>query len=120
MNPFVGMALGLILCYSTINGASGLEIFSFLVPSVTYNSTVFPVLLGVTLMSFVENGLGAMDNREELPMIQDDYRIKYLKQHIEAIKKASTIDGVEVMGYLAWGFIDIVSGTTGEMNKRYG
>ena len=68
----------------------------------------------------VENGLGAMDNREELPMIQDDYRIEYLKQHIEAIKKASTIDGVEVMGYLAWGFIDIVSGTTGEMNKRYG
>lgn len=68
----------------------------------------------------VENGLGAMDNREELPMIQDDYRIKYLKQHIEAIKKAITIDGVEVMGYLAWGFIDIVSGTTGEMNKRYG
>lgn len=57
MNPFVGMALGLILCYSTINGASGLEIFGFSVPTVTYNSTVFPVLLGVTLMSFVEKGL---------------------------------------------------------------
>ena len=24
------------------------------------------------------------------------------------------------MGYLVWGFIDIVSGVTGEMDKRYG
>ena len=30
------------------------------------------------------------------------------------------LDGVEVMGYLYWGPIDVVSAGTGEMRKRYG
>ena len=29
-------------------------------------------------------------------------------------------DGVDLMGYTAWGCIDIVSASTGEMKKRYG
>ena len=29
-------------------------------------------------------------------------------------------DGVELMGYLAWGCIDLVSCSSGEMKKRYG
>ena len=29
-------------------------------------------------------------------------------------------DGVDVMGYLWWGPIDVVSAGTGEMKKRYG
>lgn len=57
MNPFVGMALGAILCFSTINGAEGLSIFGLGVAPVAYNSTVFPVILGVCLMSFIEKGL---------------------------------------------------------------
>lgn len=68
----------------------------------------------------VENGLGAVDKVEEDGSINDDYRIDYLKKHIAEMKKAVTIDGVDLMGYTTWGCIDLVSATTGEMNKRYG
>ena len=34
--------------------------------------------------------------------------------------KESLLDGVEIMGYLYWGPIDVVSAGTGEMRKRYG
>ena len=68
----------------------------------------------------VENGLGAHDKIDENGDIIDDYRIEYLRRHIAEMKKAVEIDGVDVMGYTAWGWIDIVSGGTGEMSKRYG
>ena len=34
--------------------------------------------------------------------------------------KESLLDGVEIMGYLYLGPIDVVSAGTGEMRKRYG
>ena len=52
--------------------------------------------------------------------IHDDYRIEYLRSHIEEMKKAVTEDGVDLIGYLPWECIDLVSASTGEMNKRYG
>ena len=52
--------------------------------------------------------------------MEDDYRIEYLKAHILAMMDAVEIDGVEIMGYTSWGFIDLVSASTGEMKKRYG
>ncbi|MFD1068058.1 glycoside hydrolase family 1 protein [Oceanobacillus locisalsi] len=67
----------------------------------------------------VENGLGAYDKIEEDGSINDDYRIEYLREHIDAIGKAIE-DGVEVMGYTPWGCIDLVSASTGQMSKRYG
>ncbi|MFT8949825.1 MAG: glycoside hydrolase family 1 protein [Liquorilactobacillus hordei] len=67
----------------------------------------------------VENGLGAKDVVAEDGAIHDDYRIDYLKQHIEAMQGAIR-DGVEIMGYTPWGCIDLVSASTGEMSKRYG
>lgn len=67
----------------------------------------------------VENGLGAKDTLEQDGSIQDDYRIDYLRQHIQAIKGAVE-DGVDLMGYTPWGCIDLVSASTGEMAKRYG
>jgi len=33
---------------------------------------------------------------------------------------AIELDGVELIGYIPWGYIDIVSAGTGEMEKRYG
>ncbi len=57
MTPALGIALGAVLCYSAFDGAEGLSLFGIAVPTVTYNSTVFPVILGVTLMSFVEKYL---------------------------------------------------------------
>ena len=67
----------------------------------------------------VENGLGAYDKKEADGSIQDDYRIDYLRQHIEQMKEAVE-DGVDLMGYTPWGCIDLVSASTGEMAKRYG
>jgi 6-phospho-beta-glucosidase len=68
----------------------------------------------------VENGFGAVDTVKEDGSIDDDYRIEYLRNHIREMKKAVEIDGVDLIGYLPWGPIDIVSFGTGEMKKRYG
>ncbi len=68
----------------------------------------------------VENGFGAIDEAGADGQIEDDARIAYLKTHIEELKKAVLLDGVDVMGYTPWGCIDCVSFTTGEMKKRYG
>ncbi len=67
----------------------------------------------------VENGLGAYDKLEEDGTIADDYRIDYLRAHIEQMREA-VADGTDLMGYTPWGCIDLVSASTGEMAKRYG
>ena len=68
----------------------------------------------------VENSYGAADTVEEDGSIHDPERIDYLRNHIQEMTKAVEYDGVELIGYTPWGIIDIVSFTTGEMNKRYG
>jgi 6-phospho-beta-glucosidase len=67
----------------------------------------------------VENGLGAYDKLEDDGSVDDDYRIDYLRKHIEQMREA-VADGVDLMGYTPWGCIDLVSASTGEMAKRYG
>lgn len=67
----------------------------------------------------VENGLGAHDVKAEDGRIHDEYRIDYLRQHIEQMGEAIA-DGVDLIGYTPWGCIDLVSLSTGEMAKRYG
>lgn len=66
-----------------------------------------------------ENGLGAFDQLKEDGAVHDDYRINYLREHIEAMK-AAIDDGVELMGYTTWGCIDLVSMSDIQMSKRYG
>ena len=44
---------------------------------------------------------------------------KYLQQHIEQLKECAK-DGVDILAYLSWGPIDIVSSSSAEMSKRYG
>lgn len=68
----------------------------------------------------VENGLGYHDELNDDGFIEDDYRIEYLKKHIEAMKEMVTQENIELMGFTAWGCIDIISAGTGEMKKRYG
>lgn len=68
----------------------------------------------------VENGLGAKDTVEQDGTIRDDYRIDYLKAHINALMDAVELDGVDLIGYTPWGWIDLVSASSGEMKKRYG
>lgn len=69
-------------------------------------------------MMIVENGLGAIDELVD-GSVNDDYRIEYLKDHIQQLKLAVE-DGVDLIAYLPWGCIDLVSISTGEMKKRYG
>ena len=71
-------------------------------------------------MFIVENGFGAIDQKEVDGSVHDQYRIDYLKEHIQEMKKAVDIDGVDLLGYTVWGCIDCVSFSTGEMKKRYG
>ncbi len=69
-------------------------------------------------MIVTENGLGAHDKLTEDGKIHDDYRIDYLRRHIEQIKLAVS-EGVEMMGYCPWSAIDLVSTHEGVV-KRYG
>lgn len=71
-------------------------------------------------MFIVENGFGAYDQMTETGLVKDDYRVEYLRKHIEQMKLAVEQDGVELLGYTPWGIIDIVSFGSGEMEKRYG
>lgn len=64
-----------------------------------------------------ENGLGAYDKLED-GKVHDDYRIDYLREHIEYMKKAVD-DGVDVFGYCTWSAIDLISTHQG-FDKRYG
>ena len=68
----------------------------------------------------VENGFGAIDKLQPDHTCDDSYRIDYLRAHIEEMKKAVELDGVDLLGYTPWGCIDVVSFTTGELRKRYG
>ena len=67
----------------------------------------------------VENGIGLDENLDSEGKIHDDFRKKYVKDHLVQIEEAIK-DGCDVMGYLYWGPIDVVSAGTGEMRKRYG
>ena len=76
-----------------------------------YDRTQKPVFIS-------ENGLGARDVLKD-GHIHDEYRIQYLKEHFEQIEEAIK-DGVDVIGYIMWGVVDIVSAGSCEMEKRYG
>ncbi len=64
-----------------------------------------------------ENGLGAHDTLEN-GKVHDDYRIDYIKKHIEACSLAIE-DGVELFGYSPWSVMDLLSSHQG-FKKRYG
>lgn len=65
-----------------------------------------------------ENGLGAYDELTEDGRIHDNYRIEYLRQHIQQMGLAVE-EGVEMVGYCPWSAIDLISTHEG-IRKRYG
>ena len=67
----------------------------------------------------VENGIGLDEKPDSNGHINDEFRKEFIKEHLVQVKEAIK-DGCDVMGYLYWGPIDIVSAGTGEMKKRYG
>lgn len=64
-----------------------------------------------------ENGLGEFDKVED-GTVQDDYRIDYLRSHLEQCRQAIS-DGVDLIGYCSWSFTDLLSWLNG-YQKRYG
>lgn len=84
-----------------------------------YSLNWFADRFDVPLM-IVENGFGAYDKVEEDGTIDDGYRIEYLGNHIKAMIDAVENEGIDLIGYTMWAPIDIVSASTGEMDKRYG
>ena len=52
-NAYLGAFLGAILLYSTINNAEGLSFAGIPIAQIAYNSTVFPIILGVLFMSVI-------------------------------------------------------------------
>ncbi|AUW96258.1 glycoside hydrolase family 1 protein [Streptococcus pluranimalium] len=74
-----------------------------------YRIPVFPI----------ENGIGVREVWDGENPIEDDYRIEYHRDHLKAMFDAMYVDGVECLGYLGWGLIDILS-SKGDMEKRYG
>ena len=64
-----------------------------------------------------ENGLGTADILED-GKVHDEYRINYLRDHINACALAIE-DGVEMLGYCPWSFMDLLSSAQG-FKKRYG
>lgn len=71
-------------------------------------------------LMIVENGLGSLDKLEDDNSVHDQYRVDFLKMHIKEMKKAVFEDGIDLIGYFTWSAIDIISGGSGEMKKRYG
>lgn len=68
-----------------------------------------------------ENGLGARDELVEEDgqlRVHDSYRIDYLRRHFEQAQLALA-DGVDLIGYCPWSFMDLVSTHQG-YGKRYG
>ena len=70
-------------------------------------------------MFIVENGIGLDENLDESGHIHDPFRVEYVRDHLLQVEEALK-DGCDIMGYLYWGPIDVVSAGTGEMRKRYG
>lgn len=68
-------------------------------------------------LMITENGLGARDTLIN-GQISDDYRIDYLKKHVEQLRLA-LCDGIPILGYYPWSFIDLMSTSNG-YSKRYG
>ena len=65
-----------------------------------------------------ENGLGTPDVLTADDRVHDDYRIDYIRGHLDAMALAME-DGVELMGYCPWSVIDLLSSHQG-FKKRYG
>lgn len=93
-----------------------------------YGWLIDPIGLRITLrrvydryhlpILITENGLGAKDILTEDGKVHDSYRIEYLEKHFKQAQLAIS-DGVDLIGYCPWSFMDLVSTHQG-YKKRYG
>ena len=72
-------------------------------------------------MMITENGIGIHDEnryRNEEGIIQDDYRIDFIREHLEYVSKALE-KGVNLIGYNVWSLCDLWS-PTNQFKNTYG
>jgi 6-phospho-beta-glucosidase len=67
----------------------------------------------------VENGIGSIDQVCADGEVHDPYRVDYFRSHFQQMERAID-EGVDLMGYLSWAPIDLISLSTSQMSKRYG
>lgn len=67
-------------------------------PKFLYERYKLPILI-------TENGMAGCDLVHLDGRVHDDYRIDFLTRYISALKQAVE-DGIEVMGYMHWSFLD--------------
>lgn len=67
-------------------------------PKFLYERYKLPILI-------TENGMAGCDLVHLDGRVHDDYRIDFLTRYISALKQAAE-DGIEVMGYMHWSFLD--------------
>ncbi|WP_208591083.1 glycoside hydrolase family 1 protein [Gracilibacillus suaedae] len=65
-----------------------------------------------------ENGIGTLDQVTNDGKIHDQERVDFLRDHLQQLQLAIK-DGVEIWGYMAWSFMDLLSTSSG-FRKRYG
>lgn len=75
-----------------------------------YNKYHLPIYI-------TENGVGVRED-VSVDMVEDDYRIAFMNDHINAIMNAAD-QGVDIKGYYAWSSFDLYSWKNG-VEKRYG
>lgn len=93
--------------------------FGWLVDSIGLRVTLRRIYSRYKLpLLITENGLGAKDILTEDHKVHDNYRIDYFKRHFKQAQLALT-DGVDLIGYCPWSFMDLVSTHQG-YGKRYG
>lgn len=92
-----------------------------------YEKGIYDLLMNVkdhygNIECFIsENGMGVEGEekfRDEAGVIQDDYRIEFIANHLRWLHKALT-EGANVKGYHLWTFMDNWSWTNAYKN-RYG
>lgn len=69
-------------------------------------------------LMITENGIGGEETLTSNHKIHDQYRISFLKSHLKQLNIAIN-EGVNVIGYQPWSFMDLLSTTNG-FKKRYG
>ena len=85
----------------------------------TYPWEILPLIKDFVLEVGPTLSADEYDQVEEDGSIHDTYRIDYHRSHIKSLMKARE-EGVNIFGYTSWAPIDLVSFTTGQMDKRYG
>jgi len=69
-------------------------------------------------LMITENGIGVIEELSGTLELNDDYRIDYYQSHLEQCLYAIN-EGVELIAYSPWSFMDLLSTTSG-FRKRYG